>query len=95
MAVSLTIKVVPQSGKLKLITDKNGTIKCYLKSPPEDGKANKELITFLAKGLKLPTEKISIIQGATSRTKTIKIITDHDKISIYKLLGIEQQQTIL
>lgn len=95
MTVSLTIKVVPQSGKLKLITDKNGTLKCYLKSPPEDGKANKELITFFSKGLKLPIENITIIQGATSRTKTIKIITDHDKLSIYKLLGIEQQQTIL
>ena len=58
MTLTCTIKVVPRSGKQKAVLDKTGRLKIYLKSPPEDGKANKELISYMSSMLKVPQNDI-------------------------------------
>ena len=58
MTLTCTIKVVPRSGKQKAVLDKTGRLKIYLKSPPEDGKANKELISYMSGMLKVPQNDI-------------------------------------
>ena len=94
MAVRLDIKVTPQSGKQAFLLDKSGLIKCLLKSPPEGGKANAELIKFLSKKLSVPQENNIILQGVTTRKKTVKIETSLDRASVFCKLGLETQ-TIL
>ncbi|WP_317992732.1 DUF167 domain-containing protein [Bartonella gliris] len=42
-----------------------------LRAVPEDGKANKALIKFLAKQWKIPSSCISLKSGATSRYKQL------------------------
>jgi len=69
---TLEIKVVPKAKKQKIV-EENGKLKVYLKSPPEDGKANKELIEVLSKYLKVKKNKIEIIKGQFSRNKVVKI----------------------
>lgn len=58
---------------------------CYLKisinSVPEKGKANAELISFLAKKLKIAKSQISIISGELDRYKKILITSDDNSIS--------------
>lgn len=44
-------------------------------SVPEKGKANKELIAFLAKSFHLPKSAFEIVSGVTDRCKKIKIET--------------------
>ncbi len=46
-----------------------------LNSAPEKGKANDELIEYLADELRLPRAALMIVRGAASRHKTIRIIT--------------------
>lgn len=48
-------------------------IKIRLNARPEKGKANKELIRFLADELGIPKKMISISSGHTSQKKTIKL----------------------
>ena len=43
---------------------------------PEDGKANRELLTFLARELKIPKTRISLLSGQTSRHKIVQILGD-------------------
>lgn len=95
MAITLEIKVFPKSGRCKLKHDKNGQIKFYLKSPPEKGKANKELIKFLAKLTKLPQVDIGLLRGELSRNKTIIFYTINSIEELYKKLGIEEQKELL
>lgn len=95
MALSLVIKVFPSAGKQLITIDKNGTIKCYLKSPPEDGKANKELVLFIAKKVSLDKDAISIIKGATVRLKTIKIETEMDRQALYEKLNLSIQTKLI
>jgi uncharacterized protein len=73
----LRVKVTPKSSKTELteiLKDEEGpTHKIRLKAVPEKGKANEELIRFLAKELNLPRSAFSIISGKTDRLKLIKI----------------------
>lgn len=94
MAFFVDITVVPGSGKQRCILDKTGKIKCYLKSPPEKGKANGELIKLFSKRLKIPQNSIEIVLGATSRKKRLKIDFDIDFEKLVELLGIERQLKI-
>ena len=73
MALVVEIKVVPLSGRSGFELDKQGNVKCFLKSAPEKGAANKEFIKLLSKKLKIPQNDIEIIAGLTVKKKKIKI----------------------
>jgi uncharacterized protein (TIGR00251 family) len=47
--------------------------KIALTAPPIDGKANEALIAFLAEALRLPRTRVSLVSGATSRSKILRI----------------------
>jgi uncharacterized protein len=94
MALILDVKVVPSSGKQKAALDKSGKLKIYLKSPPEGGKANVELIKFLAKALSLTQADITILLGATSRNKRLKLNLNFTIDQILAKLGVEKQLTL-
>ena len=44
-------------------------------SRPEKGKANEELIEYLAREMRVPRSALLIVRGETSRRKTIRIVT--------------------
>jgi len=54
----------------------DGGLTVHLKSPPVDGKANKELIELLAKKFNVLKSQIRIKSGLSSRTKLIEIDTE-------------------
>jgi hypothetical protein len=95
MALTLEIKVVPSSGRQQWRIGKSGILTCYLKSAPERGLANEELVRFLAKSLHVPRDQITILLGATSRKKVLKINEDLRIEDVLKKLGIEIQQNFL
>jgi uncharacterized protein (TIGR00251 family) len=88
------VKVMPSAGRQSWKLDKSGILRCYLKSAPERGKANLELIKFIAKGLKLTNSEVEITAGATSRNKRIKVHADLDYAQLLDKLGIVVQQNI-
>ncbi len=51
----------------------NEELKVRLNAVPEKGKANEELIAFLAKTWKLPKSSLSIQSGLTSRHKKVLV----------------------
>ena len=65
----LKLKVIPHAG-LTEIKAEEGRLKLYLKSAPEKGKANLELIKFFKKEFKL---SVRIKSGETSREKILEI----------------------
>ncbi len=91
MAFIFDVKVFPSSQKKGWVIDKTGNLKCYLKSPAEQGKANDELIKSLAKALGVTQSMISITSGAQSRKKRIKVDVDMTFNQLLELLGIDWQ----
>lgn len=70
------VKVKPNSKKQTIEESIDGSLTVHLKSPPVDGKANKELIELLAKKFDVPKSQIQIKSGLSSRTKLIEIDTE-------------------
>jgi len=91
MAFIFEVKVFPGSGKKGWFVDKTGNLKCYLKSPAEQGKANEELIKSLSKALGIPQDMISIAAGVQSRKKRIKIDIEMTYNALLEHLGIDWQ----
>jgi uncharacterized protein len=67
------IKVIPKSSQTEIIEERDDFLKIKLKAIPEKGKANIELIKFLAKHFKTAKSNINIIRGETGRNKIIEI----------------------
>lgn len=71
----LVVKVIPGSTKTEfkeiLVDD---VYKIAVAAVPEKGKANMELIKFLARELKVLKSRFKIISGASERIKLIKIV---------------------
>lgn len=73
ISAQINIHVIPKSSRSTLVINARGFLRAYLHSPPEDRKANYELISLLSKALKIPKRDITIECGLTSRNKSILI----------------------
>ena len=76
----ISVRVIPRSSKVAIVSELPGQYRVKLTSPPVDGAANKQLVSVLARALSLSPANIEIVSGHTSRTKRLKI------------LGISQEQ---
>lgn len=75
--VVLHLQVKPNSKKQEIVVDSfDKKITIFVKAQPDKGKANKELLKFMAKILEKTTSDISIVAGQTSRDKTLLIKND-------------------
>ena len=82
--IIVNIKISPNAKKNEIIKTSEG-IKIKINAMPIDGKANKVLIEFLSKQFKIPKTFIKIINGETSKDKTIQFITsDESKTELIK-----------
>ena len=72
--VYLRLKVLPGASKTKIRNImEDETIKIDVAAVPEKGKANKELIGYLAKEFGVNKKNIKILSGISDRIKLIKI----------------------
>ncbi len=69
----IQVKVKPNARVSMLEEAGNGPWLAHLKSPPVDGKANKELLTLIARHFGCPKSAVSIKSGAAGRIKLVKI----------------------
>jgi uncharacterized protein (TIGR00251 family) len=79
----LGVKVTPNAGRNEISGLKDGVLQVKINAPPEKGKANKELVAFIAEKAGISKTAISIIKGMTSRNKVILIqgISNEELIS--------------
>lgn len=72
---ALTVRVTPRARKTEIAGIlEDGTIRIRVAAPPVDGKANKALLTFLAKMLGVKKNRIEIIVGDHSLDKLVSIL---------------------
>ena len=71
--IFLDIKAVPGASKSALGEVRESRLKVRIAATPEDGKANDELRSFLAKNLGIPKKDITLESGEKSRLKTLRL----------------------
>lgn len=70
----LHVKVTPNAKVTKFVKKlPEGKLRINVHATPEKGRANKELIDYLAKELKLQKKEVKLIRGETSPLKTFQI----------------------
>ncbi len=86
-SLTIKLKISPNSSKNEIIKTET-EIKVKITAQPIENKANKALIEFLAKQLKIPKSNIEIIRGETSKEKTLlfKNISSDKMVEIKTLL---------
>ena len=73
MEAVIKIHVTVKSRRTEVAGLYGDTIKIRIAAPPVEGRANEELISFLAETLGVPRKEVRIKSGASSRIKTIAI----------------------
>jgi uncharacterized protein (TIGR00251 family) len=68
----MPVRVVP-GARVEKAAVENGALKIWIRTAPEDGKANKAVIELLAKIISVPRSNVEIIKGLTSRDKRVRI----------------------
>ena len=72
--MELNVKVIPRAERTEIAgTMSDGTWKVRVKAVPEYGKANEELCRFLARHFGVGREDVSIVTGATSQRKRVRV----------------------
>ena len=69
----MNIKAIPLSSRTEFAGIKDNAFRVRIAAAPEDGKANTELIAFLAKLLGCAKRDIILQSGKKSRLKTISL----------------------
>ncbi|HQZ38141.1 MAG TPA: DUF167 domain-containing protein [Vicinamibacterales bacterium] len=73
MTCELAVRVVPRASRAGVTGTRAGAVLVRLASAPVDGAANAELIEILARALDLPRRAVTIVAGAASRLKRIRV----------------------
>jgi hypothetical protein len=81
---ALAIRVTTRARRNEIVEVlSDGTVKIRLTAPPVEGKANKELIVFLAQVLEVPKSRLEIVAGETGRDKLVSVL-DMDAETVHK-----------
>ena len=68
------VRVQPGAAKNEIMGVQQDALKVRISATPVEGKANKALIQFLAKQLTVKRSQLEIVNGHTTRNKTIQIV---------------------
>jgi uncharacterized protein (TIGR00251 family) len=72
--VVLPVRVTPRSGRDAIEgVDAQGALRVWVTAAPADGAANQAVIKLLAKALGVPRGAVTLVSGATSRHKRLRI----------------------
>ena len=72
--VLLEVLVVPRASRSGMGGwDAEGRLRVRLTAPPVEGRANRALLKFLAGELGVPSGKLRVSRGQTSRRKTVAV----------------------
>ena len=69
----IEIRVIPRAGKSGIAGMRGESLLVRLNAAPVDGAANAELIDVLADALDVPKRAVSIVGGARSRQKRVRV----------------------
>jgi uncharacterized protein (TIGR00251 family) len=71
--VVLRVHVQPGAGRSAVVGRHGDAVTIKVAAPPEGGRANEAVIELLATSLGLPASRVTLVSGATSRSKRFRV----------------------
>lgn len=68
----IAVRVTPKAARNAVVPD-GDSLRVYVTTVPEDGKATAAVIKLLAKHLDVAKSRLTLIRGATSRDKLFRL----------------------
>lgn len=72
--VRVTIRVQPRASRNEIAGVHGDALKVRITAPPVEGAANEALVELLATTFGIPARAITIVAGASSRTKIVELV---------------------
>ncbi len=69
----ITVRLTPRAGCDAIEGWRDDVLRVRVAAAPVDGAANAALIRLLAKALGVAASRVTIVSGATGRTKTVEV----------------------
>ena len=89
--ITFSVRVVPRSSRNELVGLYDGALKIRLTASPVEGAANQELLKFLASKLRVPRSAVTVISGAHSKSKLIRIASASAAARVVAQFGKEER----
>jgi uncharacterized protein (TIGR00251 family) len=70
---TIRVRVTPRSGRDEIGGWHDGELRVRVRAAPVDGQANAAVCRLIAKQAGVPPSAVEVINGASSRTKTLRI----------------------
>ncbi len=86
--IYLRVHLQPRASQNRVIGVHGQAMKIALTAPPVEGVANAALLRFLAQLLALPQSSLSLLSGAKSREKQIRICTTNTESILHTLRDV-------
>ena len=81
---TIAIKVIPGAPGNRIIGRRGDELVVKIVAPPEEGKANRELVSFLARTLEIAKSEITLVRGAASRHKVLALpVAVREKVAAF------------
>lgn len=71
--VRIRLHIQPGAKRNQVVGLHGEALKVQIKAPPEDGRANAELLGFLAAVLEVSKRDLTLVTGLTSRQKVVEV----------------------
>lgn len=69
----IALRVTPRASRNAIVAEADGTLRAYVTTVPEDGKATLAIAKLLAKSLGIARTRLVLIRGATARDKVFRV----------------------
>jgi hypothetical protein len=69
----LRLRIVPNAKRSEVVGPHGDALKLKIAAPALEGRANEELVEFLAEKLSLPRRSVKLVSGEKSRDKVVAI----------------------
>ncbi|HKE95166.1 MAG TPA: DUF167 family protein [Povalibacter sp.] len=69
----LELQVQPGAARDEIVGPHGERLRVRISAAPVDGRANRHLIEFLAATFDVPRSRVTLLRGASGRTKTVRI----------------------
>lgn len=92
--MQLHVVISPNAKRSQILGWQSHALKLKIAAPPLEGKANQELIRFLADKLDLAPSTIQLLKGHTSKQKTLELPLTEAELRA-KLSNLLEQPSLL
>jgi uncharacterized protein (TIGR00251 family) len=67
------VRVQPRARSTEIAGERRGVLLVRVSAPPTDGKANDAVRKLIARSLGVPVGRVSIVRGAATREKSVRV----------------------